>query len=52
MGDDDHSAGFVPPPYPYERLAGAKAKAEAHEGGAVDLSIGTPCDAPPASARR
>jgi succinyldiaminopimelate transaminase len=38
---------FVPPPYPYERLAGAKAKAEAHEGGAVDLSIGTPCDAPP-----
>ena len=39
--------GFVPPPYPYERLAGAKAKAEAHEGGAVDLSIGTPCDPPP-----
>ena len=41
------SAGFTPPPYPYERLAGAKAKAEAHEGGAVDLSIGTPCDPPP-----
>jgi succinyldiaminopimelate transaminase len=40
-------SGFEPPPYPYERLAGAKAKAEAHEGGAVDLSIGTPCDAPP-----
>ncbi len=40
-------APFVPPPYPYERLAGAKAKAEAHEGGAVDLSIGTPCDPPP-----
>ena len=39
--------GWEPPPYPYERLAGAKAKAEAHEGGAVDLSIGTPCDAPP-----
>lgn len=41
------SAGFEPPPYPYERLAGAKAKAEAHDGGAVDLSIGTPCDPPP-----
>jgi succinyldiaminopimelate transaminase len=39
--------GFEPPPYPYERLAGAKAKAETHEGGIVDLSIGTPCDPPP-----
>lgn len=39
--------GFVPPVYPYERLAGARAKAEAHEGGIVDLSIGTPCDPPP-----
>ena len=40
--------GFEPPIYPYERLEGAKAKAEAHDGGAVDLSIGTPCDPPPA----
>src|SRR5437762_646332 len=40
---------FVPPIYPYERLAGAKEKAEAHEGGAVDLSIGTPNDPPPAA---
>ncbi|HZQ86212.1 MAG TPA: succinyldiaminopimelate transaminase [Acidimicrobiales bacterium] len=38
---------FEPPIYPYERLNAAKAKAEAHEGGAVDLSIGTPCDPPP-----
>ena len=38
--------GFEPPVYPYERLAGAKARAEAHDGGLVDLSIGTPCDAP------
>lgn len=38
--------GFVPPIYPYERLEGAKAKAAAHDGGAVDLSIGTPCDPP------
>ncbi|MGH9150903.1 MAG: aminotransferase class I/II-fold pyridoxal phosphate-dependent enzyme [Acidimicrobiales bacterium] len=42
-------AGFEPPVYPYERLAGAKEKADAHPGGAVDLSIGTPGDpAPPA----
>ena len=38
--------GFVPPIYPYERLAGARAKAEAFDGGIVDLSIGTPCDPP------
>ncbi|MCU1345941.1 MAG: dapL, partial [Acidimicrobiia bacterium] len=41
--------GFVPPPYPYDRLDGAKAKASALEGGVVDLSVGTPCDPPPAS---
>jgi succinyldiaminopimelate transaminase len=41
------SDGFRPPPYPHDRLAGARAKAEAHEGGVVDLSIGTPCDPPP-----
>jgi len=40
--------GFVPPPYPYERLGGIKAIADQHDGGAVDLSIGTPCDPPPA----
>lgn len=39
--------GFVPPPYPYERLDGLIAIASAHEGGAVDLSIGTPIDPPP-----
>ena len=42
--------GFEPPVYPYERLAGAREKAEAAEGGIVDLSIGTPCDPPPAAA--
>jgi succinyldiaminopimelate transaminase len=41
------STGFVPPPYPYDRLDGFKAIADAHDGGCVDLSIGTPCDAPP-----
>jgi succinyldiaminopimelate transaminase len=39
--------GFVPPPYPYERLGEIAAIAAAHDGGAVDLSIGTPCDPPP-----
>ncbi|OWY61953.1 hypothetical protein B7486_61010, partial [cyanobacterium TDX16] len=39
--------GFVPPPYPYDRLTPLKAAAEAHDGGMVDLSIGTPCDPPP-----
>ena len=40
--------GWTPPPYPYDRLGPMKAKADAHEGGAVDLSIGTPTDPPPA----
>ncbi|MEO6884851.1 MAG: aminotransferase class I/II-fold pyridoxal phosphate-dependent enzyme [Jatrophihabitantaceae bacterium] len=41
------TAGFVPPPYPYDRLEEIIAIAAAHGGGAVDLSIGTPCDRPP-----
>jgi succinyldiaminopimelate transaminase len=40
--------GFVPPPYPYDRLAALVETASALPGGAVDLSIGTPCDPPPA----
>jgi succinyldiaminopimelate transaminase len=39
--------GFVPPPYPYDRLGEIAALAAQHDGGAVDLSIGTPCDPPP-----
>ncbi|MEP7021243.1 MAG: aminotransferase class I/II-fold pyridoxal phosphate-dependent enzyme [Pseudonocardiales bacterium] len=39
--------GFVPPPYPYERLGEVIALAGEHDGGAVDLSIGTPCDPTP-----
>lgn len=38
---------FRLPPYPYDRLAGMAKLAEAHEGGMVDCSIGTPCDPPP-----
>ncbi len=44
--------GFTPPPYPYDRLAPMKDKADALAGGAVDLSIGTPCDPPPAFVTR
>ncbi len=43
---------WVPPPYPYDRLEPMRAKAEAHEGGAVDLSVGTPNDAPQESVLR
>jgi succinyldiaminopimelate transaminase len=39
--------GFVPPPYPYDRLDGLAATARALPGGVVDLSVGTPCDPPP-----
>ncbi len=38
---------FQPPPYPYDRLDPLEAVAAAHEGGVVDLSVGTPCDPPP-----
>ena len=38
--------GFVPPPYPYDRLDRLAAICATHAGGIVDLSIGTPCDPP------
>lgn len=41
--------GFVPPPYPYDRLGELAAVAAELPGGCVDLSIGTPCDPPPAA---
>src|SRR5262245_49536302 len=43
------STPFVPPPYPYDRLDEVKRVADAHDGGCVDLSVGTPCDPPPAA---
>ncbi len=43
---------FRPPPYPYDRLAPLVELAGTHPGGAVDLSIGTPCDDPPESVLR
>lgn len=42
--------GFEPPPYPYDRLDDLATVAARHDGGVVDLSIGTPCDPPPAAA--
>ena len=38
--------GFRPPPYPYARLGALRATAAALPGGAVDLSVGSPCDEP------
>ena len=40
--------GFVPPAYPYDRLGELTDLARRLDGGAVDLSIGTPCDDAPA----
>ena len=48
--DETVSAGFVPPVYPYDRLNPLRAAAAALPGGAVDCSMGTPCDPPPAAA--
>ncbi len=44
----DRAVGFTPPPYPYDRLDPLRARAAEHDGGAVDLSIGTPFDPAPA----
>ena len=40
-------AGFVPPPYPYDRLDELRAVADGLDGGCVDLSVGAPSDPPP-----
>lgn len=40
------TSGFVPPPYPYDRLDALKRVAAGHDGGVIDLSIGDPCDPP------
>ena len=40
-------SGFVPPPYPYERIDRYKPLAERFDGGLIDFSIGTPFDPPP-----
>ncbi|HLI55112.1 MAG TPA: pyridoxal phosphate-dependent aminotransferase [Acidimicrobiales bacterium] len=40
-------SAFSPPEYPYDRLADAKRLAAVHDGGVVDMSVGTPGDPPP-----
>jgi succinyldiaminopimelate transaminase len=44
--------GFVPPPYPHDRLTELRVSAEAAPGGIVDCSVGTPIDPMPELARR
>lgn len=44
--------GFVPPPYPHDRLGDLRAVAAAVPGGMVDCSIGTPVDPMPEIALR
>jgi len=44
------AGGFIPPPYPYDRLDELRAVADGFEGGCVDLSIGAPSDPPPVEA--
>jgi len=41
--------GFVPPPYPYDRLDAFKGVASKFDGGVIDLSVGDPCDPPSAA---
>src|SRR6476659_6827186 len=43
----DPAVGFVPPPYPYDRLNALGRLADSLPGGVVDCSIGTPCDPVP-----
>ncbi|MGZ8735255.1 MAG: succinyldiaminopimelate transaminase [Acidimicrobiia bacterium] len=44
--------GFVPPPYPHDRLTALRRLADAMPGGVVDCSVGTPVDAMPEVAVR
>ena len=45
------STGFVPPPYPHDRLDALRAVAESAPGGLIDCSVGTPVDPLPDVAR-
>ena len=45
--DEQVTSGFVPPPYPYETLGEVRAAAAERPDGAVDLSVGVPCDPVP-----
>ena len=47
-GGARRSVGSTLPDFPWDSLAPAKARAAAHPGGLVDLSVGTPVDPTPA----
>src|SRR5687767_5517148 len=47
-----HASGFVPPPYPHDRLDSLREVGEAVPGGMVDCSVGTPVDPMPEVAIR
>ena len=51
MSVPDPATGFVPPPYPHDRLTGVRDIAAAALGGLIDCSVGTPVDAFPAVAQ-
>ncbi len=52
MSAPDPATGFVPPPYPHDRLTDVREVAAAVPGGLIDCSIGTPVDTFPDVARR
>src|SRR5579859_4408685 len=51
MSVPDAATGFVPPPYPHDRLHGVRDVAAAAPGGLIDCSVGTPVDPFPDIAR-
>jgi succinyldiaminopimelate transaminase len=52
MSVPDSATGFVPPPYPHDRLGGIREVGAAVPGGLIDCSVGTPVDPFPEVARR
>ena len=46
------ATGFVPPPYPHDRLSELRAIADTVPGGVVDCSVGTPVDPMPEIAQQ
>ncbi len=52
MSAPDTATGFVPPPYPHDRLVDVRRVAVAAPGGLIDCSVGTPVDPFPGVARQ
>lgn len=49
MSTTPRRTGFVPPPYPYDRLNALKSEILERHDSVIDLSVGTPFDPPPAA---